>query len=85
MARFATIAAGMALMVAQPVTTAWAQSNDSVSTQSSDRGHEGGVSGFFRGRQDRVFLALGALAAVVLGLATISKGHHNNDPRPTSP
>lgn len=87
MARFATIAAGMALMIAQPITGAWAQSTDSMSTQSeSQRRDEGGSQAFFRGRPDRIALALGALAAVILGIASISNGNGgNNGPRPTSP
>jgi hypothetical protein len=78
----------MALMVAQPITSAWAQSSESTSTQSSTESGDrsGGGEGFFRGHPDRIVLALGGLAAVILGLATVSKGNNNNnDPRPTSP
>lgn len=85
MARFATVAAGIALMLAQPVTTAFAQSSETAQTDSEQRRADGGTP-FFSGRPDRIGLALGALAAVILGLATIGKNKNNNNgPRPTSP
>jgi hypothetical protein len=86
MARIATIAAGLALMVAQPVTTAWAQSSTDSGTEMNTQRSDGGSDPFFRGHPDRIVLALGALTAVVLGIATLSKGNNNNNgPRPTSP
>lgn len=87
MARIATFAAGLALMVGQPITAAWAQPSSATTTQSESDRRDGGGESFFRGRTDRIALALGALAAVILGLATIGKdgGKNNNGPRPTSP
>jgi hypothetical protein len=86
MARIATIAAAMALMVGQPVT-AWAQSADSSGTVESSRRQDGGAEPFFRGPPERIIIALGALTAVILGLNAAFKGNHNNNngPRPTSP
>lgn len=88
MARIATIAAAMALMVGQPVTSAWAQSSDVNRTEESTRRIDGGVVSYLRGHPDRILLALGALTAVILGLASISHGkggNGNGGPRPTSP
>jgi hypothetical protein len=87
MARIATIAAAMALMVGQPVTAAWAQSADNSETAESSRRQDGGTEPFFRGPPERIIIALGALTAVALGLNAAFKGNHhsNNGPRPTSP
>jgi hypothetical protein len=54
---------------------------------SAPRGN-GGVAGFLRGHPDRILLALGALTAVVLGIASVTDGkggNGNGGPRPTSP
>lgn len=89
MARIATIAAAIALMAGQPVTSAWAQSSsDENRTDQSTRRIDGGVAGYLRGHPDRILLALGALTAVILGIASISHGkggNGNGGPRPTSP
>jgi hypothetical protein len=87
MAKFASIAAAIALMAAQPITAAWAQSAEGTGTVENSRRQDGGVGPFFSGPPERVIIALGALTAVVLGLNAAFKGnHHNNSgPRPTSP
>jgi hypothetical protein len=86
MAKFITIAAGVALALGQPATAAWAQSTDATQSDTS-RLHEDGRQGFFAGRTDRILIALGGLTAIILGVAFISNGHHHHDngPRPVSP
>jgi hypothetical protein len=85
MARIATIAAAVALMVGQPVTAAWAQSTDSNGAAESSRRKDVGADPFFHG-PEQIIIALGALTAVALGLNAAFKGNHNNNgPRPTSP
>lgn len=88
MAKIATIAAAMALMIGQPVTSAWAQSSDVSRVDTTSERGNGGIANYLRGHPDRILLALGALTAVILGLASISGGkggNGNGGPRPTSP
>lgn len=82
MARFATIAAGVALMLSQPVLAAPAQSSDS--SEVGSRGDDNGRVGFYHD-PGKIAIALGALGAFTWGLINAFSGHGHHGRTPTSP
>lgn len=81
MARIASIAAGLALLVAQPVATALAQPTEQAATQTNDNNYAG--TPFFKS-PGKIVIALGALSAVTWGLVNAFKGSGGGR-RPASP
>jgi predicted ribosomally synthesized peptide with SipW-like signal peptide len=83
MARFAAIALGAALVIGQPVTAAWAQSEtSSVNTESQERRP---LRTPFLQDPAKMMLALAALASATWGFVNAVQGSNNSGRAPASP